>query len=492
MSLAGIRLAAQGSGQSFQELNGALLKFAKNGEDADAALDDFIEKFFELDTATARSKFSMQELGEEAGPKLAQALGNSAEALKANIHFTRVYGADVTNAADESGRWQKLMGALDVQIKGVTASLIPFGSISDTVIEVMTAIGALGIRTAGALDMLRGAGESLAAPFIATAQVLGHLPGIMTGNIESMRAAEAAVARMNATIDDVTSGDRFEEFVRRGDESLFNWYNSIKAVTSAASGEDGSGNSEGIGIVGVKALESLEGVTLLTAGLRDMFEQDQAWQAQRSKLNQEIAEDEARIDAERAERREKDLEDAKKEAKEKTKAHIRGFLAVGQAGMDLADILVESNIIGAKKAAKIQKAAAIFQIALNTAQAVMSAMTLLPPASFIAAGLVAATGAVQAGIVATQPAPSFHTGGVVTADLLENEAVLNQRATQSIGVQAIEAMNNGESMASGPSMAVLAMNDRIMDRLVSRTLRADGRSRRELTRGPVATRAPYR
>ena len=66
------------------------------------------------------------------------------------------------------------------------------------------------------------------------------------------------------------------------------------------------------------------------------------------------------------------------------------------------------------KAAKEGKKQALFNIAIGTAQAVVNALASLPPPlSFVVAGTTAVLGAVQAGLVASQPLPAFEKGGVM-------------------------------------------------------------------------------
>lgn len=66
-----------------------------------------------------------------------------------------------------------------------------------------------------------------------------------------------------------------------------------------------------------------------------------------------------------------------------------------------------------RKAAIDQKNAAIFQSIINTALAVSSALTIPPPAGYILAGISAALGAVEIGVIAAQPLPQFEKGGWV-------------------------------------------------------------------------------
>lgn len=91
------------------------------------------------------------------------------------------------------------------------------------------------------------------------------------------------------------------------------------------------------------------------------------------------------------------------------------------------------------------KATAIIQTIINTAQAVMAQLLAAPPAGFIFAGLAAATGAAQLALIASQPAPprpAFATGvigldgpGTATSDSIDarlsrGESVMTAKATE--------------------------------------------------------------
>lgn len=65
----------------------------------------------------------------------------------------------------------------------------------------------------------------------------------------------------------------------------------------------------------------------------------------------------------------------------------------------------------ARENAEREKAAAIFSATINTAQAIVGALALLPsPAAIVLSALAATTGAVQIAAIASQPLPSFADG----------------------------------------------------------------------------------
>jgi hypothetical protein len=84
-----------------------------------------------------------------------------------------------------------------------------------------------------------------------------------------------------------------------------------------------------------------------------------------------------------------------------------------------------------RELAAAQKVAAIFDIGIKTAQAIMSALTLGPILGPIAAAAMGIAGAVQAAAVAAMPPPTFHSGRYgasmandVAATLLPREVVV--------------------------------------------------------------------
>lgn len=79
-----------------------------------------------------------------------------------------------------------------------------------------------------------------------------------------------------------------------------------------------------------------------------------------------------------------------------------------QARLNSLKAQEKANEKAAVQAFRLQQASAVIGIGISTAQAVMQALgSLPPPASYIAAGAAGVAGAVQAGVVLSQPAPSY-------------------------------------------------------------------------------------
>lgn len=94
-----------------------------------------------------------------------------------------------------------------------------------------------------------------------------------------------------------------------------------------------------------------------------------------------------------------------------------------------------------KQAFEAEKAGKVVSAIINTALAVTSALTAGPIVGFVLAGITAALGAVQVGLIASQPTPEFAQGGFVAgpgggkedqidAKLSNGEYIVNSNATK--------------------------------------------------------------
>jgi DNA repair exonuclease SbcCD ATPase subunit len=109
----------------------------------------------------------------------------------------------------------------------------------------------------------------------------------------------------------------------------------------------------------------------------------------------------------------------------------------------------------AKKIFRLNQAAALAQIAFNTAANISKYAGTGPAAPFLIAGVVAA-GAAQSAAVLSQQPPSMHMGGLApdetTATLLRGEAVLDRRTTAALGEEGVRQLQNG---AMAPEVVIL-------------------------------------
>lgn len=155
--------------------------------------------------------------------------------------------------------------------------------------------------------------------------------------------------------------------------------------------------------------------------------------------------------------REKALEDEKKKRMEL----ISSIVSQSTEGANAVSALIK-NVSGENKKAamiafRVNQAAAISNIVMTTAEKIME----VAPNPFAIAG-ISALGALQAGVVATQPPPEFHMGGVIdkgedtrNITVLTGEAVLDRRTVDRIGGDAgVSALQRGE-IPSSPQVIVM-------------------------------------
>ena len=174
---------------------------------------------------------------------------------------------------------------------------------------------------------------------------------------------------------------------------------------------------------------------------------------------------------------EQQLEDLRQENHDKDMERRR---EVADAAWALADTVVDSFRFIAEQQAKraedgneaalrsarawwaAYKAGAIAQSIVQTALAIGQALaTIPPPASFVVAGAMAASGALQVATIAAQK-PSFHSGGVMMTDeraatLRAGEGVITPEAIAALG-----RLNRGEA-PSGGAQTVAVYGHRLFD-----------------------------
>jgi hypothetical protein len=129
------------------------------------------------------------------------------------------------------------------------------------------------------------------------------------------------------------------------------------------------------------------------------------------------------------------------------------------------------------------KAAAVAQGVVNTALAVSSALTLPPPASFIAAAAAGVSGAVAVGTILASPPPSFNdTPGVQMMDqrgsvsLASGDFFAAARSPAELQRQVGAGGGGG-----GVSILQVKLGHRVLDQSVARTIQEGGRLSREIS-----------
>ncbi len=108
-----------------------------------------------------------------------------------------------------------------------------------------------------------------------------------------------------------------------------------------------------------------------------------------------------------------------------------------------------------RQAYRIEKVAKVSQAIILGRVAYLQALASAPPPMGPALAIATRvnTAATVAAIVAERPA--FHSGGVVTADLLVGESVLNRTATDRIGRETIDDLNSGRAAPMGDTVVYI-------------------------------------
>lgn len=214
---------------------------------------------------------------------------------------------------------------------------------------------------------------------------------------------------------------------------------------------------------------------------RQMLLEDMVSQGQQdsfdllSELKTEDLKTENKITSEKKKQRQENLAKTLDEAASIMNAVSNASQEVGSSLSDFYDKQAEEGKITEKQAFNRKKAIALAELAVNTASGVVGLLASAPSVSTLGiAGSVAvaallATSGIQAGVIAAQKPPSFHTGLApteYTATLDKGEAVLNRRATQMLGTNAIKNLNNGNP-GGGKQVIQLILNGKVLDEVIS-------------------------
>ena len=192
-----------------------------------------------------------------------------------------------------------------------------------------------------------------------------------------------------------------------------------------------------------------------------------------AEFDQKIAEDQAKASAERA----ADLAATEADRRDQTiDATASLFGAVEGMTQQMVDSQGSAVGQGALALFRINQAAAMADVAVNTALGISKSMTLLPPANAINAAAVAAAGITAGAQIAAAQPPSFHGGASpdeINARLMQGEGVLNASAVGSIGgADGVNALNAGT--AAGEVVIVNQYKHRVFDAMVKDNVRRTG------------------
>ena len=151
------------------------------------------------------------------------------------------------------------------------------------------------------------------------------------------------------------------------------------------------------------------------------------------------------------------------------------------------------------RAFRLQKAANLSQIAMNTAVAVMRAFSDTGPIAGPAfAATIGALGATQAAIVAAQEPPTMHLGGMIKPDermirARVGEGVLTQQGMNAIGGEAGLRAANGGAGVGGSIVVQQVYKHRVLDTVLTDSIKRGGPITAELNkRNRRGRRNPHR
>tara|TARA_R100000664_G_C2760064_1_gene150712 strand:- start:12512 stop:14734 length:2223 start_codon:yes stop_codon:yes gene_type:complete len=208
-TLAGLRLAAEGSGQSFSNLEGGLIKFQQsmdqagkgskqlastfeelgvdvknsNGElrDADSVFNEAIASLGKMENATERNAKAMLLFGRQSGPALIQS--GALQNLESMTQLATQFGVSVNeNAIGAMGNFQRAMAQFETTSLGVFQNVI--GQVAG---EGFSMVGALDAITEGIVYFGSIAGDVIFAVGQSFENVIGLAMAAseaLSGNVE--------------------------------------------------------------------------------------------------------------------------------------------------------------------------------------------------------------------------------------------------------------------------------------------------------------------
>ncbi len=241
--------------------------------------------------------------------------------------------------------------------------------------------------------------------------------------------------------------------------------------------------------------KSTRGVTTATEEYIDIFSDDDPFGGDGMDIDFLIRRDQLFFDA-RMEREEKiqaaimkraELEEeaaaraaAAAQASQEKQLTMAGQFAGSYFGIisNMNDRLTADDEESAMRSFRINQAAALVQIAVNTALAVSKASAQTGVLAVASIPGIVALGAAQAAVVASQAPPTFHTGGMIAPDertitAQTGEGVLSRSGVAAAGgAEGVHALNSGKG---GQTIIVQQVwKHKIFDEFITENLRRTG------------------
>ena len=285
------------------------------------------------------------------------------------------------------------------------------------------------------------------------------------GQKEAYEAQLALVNELNAEIaNQGTMQTEMETLLKRQAKNTIDYSDAVHETTVAAeeASEAEAAMSEARRAAEKAAQDAAKATKDQEKALKALIKQQEKASKDAAKTHEdEWAKAQAAVEANNEKTRQREAEADAKAAAQKVATINTSLDLIGSlqsTASELSTRLAEEGSEEAKKAAiiafNVAKAAGIGEIAIHTAVAAMRAYAdLPPPANVIASASYVALGAVNAGLVAAQPPPSFHSGGMIGGAPDERlvtaragEGVLTPQGVNAIGGPAgLAAANRGSA-----------------------------------------------
>ncbi len=515
-TLAGLRLAAEGSGLEFSNLEGGLIRFQtsildaskgsktaadsfkrigveiKNADgsirDANSVFEEAVTALGEMENTTERNALAMKLFGRSGGAGLIQS--GALDNLQNMTAFAREFGVAIDdNAIGAMGNFQRKIAEFNMVAEGTFQRLLENVSGKNSI--------SLGLDAASKAMVFFGSVSGDALGFISQSfeNVMGLQQALtlaLTGDID---LAKELIADLG---DDtkIAADNFFNAFERANAEvAKFNELSSQSLTTNKNVAGSASkiaevekkvtnekqkqlalekerqkllqealefGDDDIKKLTAKKELEKLLFEAKATDLEKEILKIDEKYQKEQEKL-QELAVITGDIDAAQAvadelrqQRQEEinSLVDTEKDlTKETLEAQGQILGEMGQTFSALGDLVTAfsgENETAQKRAFAINKQVSMASVIMKTAEALIAAQALPPPANVFQSVNAAAVGAAQIATIQAQQ-PSFHMGGLApdetNARLMRGEGVLSAQAVRRIGgEQGLDRIERGEGV----------------------------------------------
>ena len=515
-TLAGLRLAAEGSGLEFNNLEGGLIRFqtsildaskgsktaadsfkrigveVKNADgsmrDANSVFDEAVKALGEMENTTERNALAMKLFGREGGAGLIQS--GALDNLQNMTAFAKEFGVSIDeNAVGAMGNFQRKMAEFNTVAEGTFQKLLENVSGKNSI--------SLGLDAASKAMVFFGSVSGDTLGFISQSVensmgLLQSLTLVLTGEID---LAKELIADLGEDTK-IAADNFFNAFERANAEvAKFNELSSTSSQTNKNVADSAAdiarneskvtnqkqkqldlekqrqkllqealefGDDEISKLTAKQDLEKMLFETRATELEKEILKIDEKYQKEEEQLQElalisgDISTAQAVADELRKKRQEEinELVDEEKNlTKETLEAQKEVFGQIGDtfsATGQLVTALAGENETAQKKAFEINKQVSMASVIMKTAEALIAAQTLTPPANIFQSVNAAAVGAAQLATIQSQQ-PSFHTGGLApdetTARLMRGEGVLSAQAVRRIGgEQGLDRIERGEGV----------------------------------------------